>query len=62
MREIVIAVNVCRILLYWIFDFQDGGILTRLGVQHTHTICIFHREIDILKDVLALATRTERID
>ena len=47
---------------YWIFDFQDGGIFTRLGVQHTHTICIFHREIDILKDVLALAARTERID
>jgi hypothetical protein len=38
------------------------GFVARLGVQHTHTVCIFHRKIDILKDMLALAARTERID
>lgn len=62
MREIVVAVYVRRILLYRILDLQHGGIFARLGVQDTHAFRVFHREIDVLEDTLALASGTERMD
>jgi len=62
MREIVVAVYVRRILLYRILDLQHGGVFARLGVQDTHTFRVFHREIDVLEDTLALASGTERMD
>ena len=62
MREIVVAVYVRRILLYRILDLQHSGVFARLGVQDTHTFRVFHREIDVLEDTLALASGTERMD
>ena len=60
--ELVVAVDVGRILLHWVLDFQDGGVFPRLGVQHADSVRIFHREIDVLKDAFAFAARAERID
>ena len=62
MREIVVAVYVRRILLYRILDLQHGGVFASLGVQDTHAFRVFHREIDVLEDTLALASGTERMD
>ena len=60
--EVVVTVNVRRIFLYRILYLKYGGIFAGLGVQHTHTVRFLRREIDVLKDSLALAARTERID
>ncbi|CUQ60172.1 Uncharacterised protein [Dorea longicatena] len=62
MCEVVVTVNVRRIFLYRILYLKYGGIFAGLGVQHTHTVRFLRREIDVLKDSLALAARTERID
>ena len=61
-RKLVVTVNVGRILLHRILDFQDGGVFPRLGVQHAHALRIFHREVNVPKDAFALAARAERID
>ena len=61
-RELVVTVDVRRILLHRILYFQYGGIFAGLGVQYAHTVRLFRRKIDILKDSLALAACAERID
>ena len=61
-RELVVAVDVCRILLHRILYLQDSGVFARLGVQYAHALRVFNREVDVLEDALAFAARAERID
>ena len=60
--EIIIAVNIGRILLHRIVNTHDGTELTSLGVYHTNAVNIFDAEIDILEDIGTLAARSEGID
>ena len=60
--ELIIAVYIGRILLYWVLHFQDGRIFSSFGIEHTDTIRIFHGEVDVLKDFLPFATSAKGID
>ena len=60
--ELVVAVDVRRILLHGILHPQDGGVFAGLGVQHPNAVHILHGEIDVLEDALALSARAEGID
>ena len=61
-RELIVAVNVCAVFLHGVLYFQDSRIFARLGIEHAHAVRLFHGKIDVLKDTLALASGTERID
>ena len=56
MIELVIAVYVCRILLYRVLHLQNGRVLPGLRVKHTDTVNILYRKIDVLENLLALAS------
>ena len=60
--ELVVAVDIGRVFLHGILHLQYSRVFAGLGVQHAYAVCIFHREIDVLKDTFALAARSERID
>ena len=60
--ELVVAVDIGRVFLHGILHRQYSRVFAGLGVQHTHTVRFLRWEIDVLKDSLALAARTERID
>ena len=53
--ELIIAVDVGRILLDGVLHLQDGSILTALGIEHTDAIHVLDGEVDVLKYLLALA-------
>jgi len=57
MGELIVAVDIGRIFLNRISQFQHGRVFTCLGIDYTHTFIIFHGKVDILKDFLAFATR-----
>ena len=59
MGELIIAVGIGRILLYRIVHLQNGRIFACFCIEDTHTVGIFHGEIDILKDFLSLASCAE---
>ena len=59
MVELIIAVDVGRILLDGVLHLQDSRILTSLGIEHTDAIYIFNGEVDVLKYLLALAACTK---
>ena len=54
--ELIIAVYIGRILLYWVLHSQDGRIFSSLGIEHTDTVRVFYGKVDVLKDFLPLAT------
>ena len=62
LRVLIVAVDVGRIFLHGVLDFQDGGIFAGLGVQHACAVGLFHGKIDVPEDPLAFAARAERID
>ncbi len=62
MTEIVVGIHVSRVFLNRVLESQDCGILTCLGVDDAYAVTILDREIDILKDLLSLATGAEYTD
>ena len=56
MIELIVAVNVGGILLYWVLHLQYGRIFASLGIEHANAIHILNREVDVLKDFLALSS------
>lgn len=60
--ELVVAVDVGRILLHGVLHPQDGRVFPGLGVQHPDAVHVLHGEIDVLEDALALAARAESMD
>ena len=61
-RELIVAVDVRRILLHRIFHFEDGRIFACLRIDHTDAVHVLHGEIDVLEDALAFPSRAEGID
>ena len=55
--ELVVAVDVGRILLHGVLHPQDGRVFPSLGVQHPDAVHVLHGEIDVLEDALVLAAR-----
>ena len=62
MIELIVAVYVGRILLHWVLHLQDGRIFASLGVEHANAIHILNREVDVLKDFLALSSGSKGRD
>jgi len=61
-RVLVVAVDVGAVFLHRILYLQHSRIFSRLGVQHAHAVRLFHGEVDVLEDTLALAARAEGMD
>ena len=59
MVELIIAIDVGRILLDGVLHLQDGRILPGLGIEHTDAIHVLDREVDVLKYLLALTACTK---
>ena len=62
MGEIVVGIDIGRVLLYGVLHLQDCRELTGLGIEHTDAIHFFDGEVDVLKHLLALAAGAERLD
>ena len=59
MVKLIVAINVCRILLYRVLHLQDGGVFACLGIEHANAIHILDRKVDVLKDFLTFASSTK---
>lgn len=62
MIELIVAVNIGRILLHRVLHLQYGRIFASLGVEHANAIHILNREVDVLKDFLAFASGSKGRD
>ena len=60
--ELIVGLDVRRILLYRILDLQHGGVFARLGIEHADAIHFLDGEVDVLEDALALPSRAECLD
>ena len=60
--ELIIVVNVGRVFLDGVLHSQDGRVFSCLGIEHANTIHVLHREVDVLKYLLALTTCSESLD
>ena len=62
LREPVVTVDIRAVFLYGILHLQNRRVFAGLGVQYTYTVRILHRKIDVLEDMLALASGTECVN
>ena len=61
-REFIIAGLGSRILSDGVLDFEDCRIVTTFGIDNSHTIYIFHTEINVLKDLGPFTSRAKGKD
>ena len=57
--ELIVGIGVGRVFLHRVLHTDDRRVFAGLGVEHSHAVHVLCREVDVLKNPLALAACAE---